>query len=48
MEVVKDCFLRFWEFLETKEILGIPLYLYFVGCVFLVAIVSYVEGRKKR
>ena len=48
MEVVKSCFSQFWNFLETKEIMGMPLYLYFVGCVVLVAVVSYVEGRKKR
>ena len=48
MEVVKEAFAMAWEFLETKEILGLPLYMYFVGCVFLGAIVAYIEGRKKR
>lgn len=48
MSVLKETFALAWNFLETKEILGVPLNVYFIGCVLIGLVVAYVEGRKKR
>lgn len=47
MDAVTGVFIEFFDWLTLREILGIPLIMYFAGCVVLTFALFLLIGKKK-